>query len=299
MGHGRPDISIIIPTRNGEHTLPEVLDGIFRQKSDLSFEVIVIDSASSDGTRELALRYPVRWYGIAQKDFSHSGTRNYGARLSDAERNLVFLNQDAVPTDELWLSHLVASMEYAPGLKAVSAAEVVRNGDHPYISGCSSYVFQRMDAEGVHVIEPHVLERSPHLSRAEQRALFPFSTVCAMFEKEHFLAHPFDERLSWGEDLGWAVENSRGGFASGCTALARIYHHHDYSATELRTIMEHTARLYREIFGWEYTADELLVEAGYTPKEKPVPAWRRSLRRLLPGGSGSILRLRSRREGRR
>jgi rhamnosyltransferase len=279
----RPDISVIIPTRNGEQTLAEVLERVFRQRCPLSFEVIVVDTASTDGTRELVGRHPVTMYGIREEDFSHSRTRNHAAQAAKADRYLVFLNQDAVPTDEHWLAHLVTSIQHGPELKAVSAAEVVRHGATRRISGCASYVFKSIESSGVHVIEPHVLERNSHLSRAQQRALFPFSTVCAIFDKQHVLAHPFDERLTWGEDLGWAVENSRAGFASGCTALARVFHHHDYAPAELRAIMEQTARLYRSVFDWDCTVDELLREGGHVPKEGRLAAWRRSLRRVLSG----------------
>jgi glycosyltransferase involved in cell wall biosynthesis len=284
-----PEISVIIPTRNGEGMLPGTLDAVFGQRCDERFEVLVIDSESTDRTCDIVSKYPARLHGIKKEEFSHSGTRNLGARMSSATRWLVFLNQDATPTDERWLANLVASMSAGPGLKAVSAAEVVRNGDRPYLSGCSSYVFHSVDASGVHVIEPHVLERSAHLSRPAQRALFPFSTVCAMFEKTHFLAHPFDERLPWGEDLGWAVASSRAGFASGCTASARVYHHHDYTPEELRVIMEHTARLYGQVFGWSLTADQLLAEYGGSPD--PEPPRRRPWDRALRAFSGAARRV--------
>jgi rhamnosyltransferase len=284
-----PEISVIIPTRNGERTLPEVLDAVFGQRCDEAFEVLVIDSASTDRTLEIVSGYPARVHRIAKEEFSHSGTRNLGATLSRATRWLVFLNQDAAPTDSRWLANLVASMSAGPGLQAVHAAEVVRNGTAPYLSGCSSYVFHSIDAAGVHVIEPHVLERNAHLPRGQQRALFPFATVCAMFDKAHFLAHPFDERLVWGEDLGWAVANSRAGFASGCTADARVFHHHDYTPAELRTIMEHTARLYGEVFGWSTTADELLAE--HAGPAAPNPARRAPWRRALATVAGAARRL--------
>lgn len=276
-----PEISVILPTRNGERTLGVVLDAVYGQRCETSFEVLVVDSASTDATRDIVARYPARLHVIAKEDFSHSGTRNLGARLSAATRWLVFLNQDAVPTDDRWLANLRDGMAAAPGLTALHAAEVVRNGDRPYISGCASYVFHSLDATGVHVIEPHVLERNAHLPRQQQRALFPFATVCAMFDKPHFLAHPFDESLSWGEDLGWAVANSRAGFASGCTASARVYHHHVYGPEEIRVIMEHTARLYGQVFGWSVTADELLAEHGGSPPPEPRrKPWSRAIDRL-------------------
>lgn len=288
MTQGRPEISIVIPTRNGARTLPEVLAQVFRQRCEHSFEVIVVDTASTDGTVELVKRHPVRLYGVRPEEFSHSRTRNYGAILAEGERYLVFLNQDAVPTDDRWLAHLVESFRAFPGLKAVSAAEVVRNGKRPYVSGCSSYAFKSVGARHVHVIEPRVLERNGHLPRARQRELFPFSTVCAMFDRAHFEAHPFDERLVWGEDLAWAVENSRAGFASGCTALARVYHHHAYSPAELAVIMERTAELYRHVFGWECTAEEVFAEGGFAPSVPPASPWRRSLSRVLSAVRRSV-----------
>jgi glycosyltransferase involved in cell wall biosynthesis len=285
-----PEISVVIPSRNGERTLPEVLEAIYGQRCDHRFEVLVIDSASTDATRDIVSRHPARLHPIRKEDFSHSGTRNLGARMSAATRWVVFVNQDAAPTDSRWLASLVAAMSEHPELKAVSGAEVVRNGGHPYLSGCASMVFRSMDARGVHVIEPNVLERSAHLPRSAQRALFPFTTVCAMFDKAHFLAHPFDERLPWGEDLGWAVANSRAGFASGCTASARVYHHHDYTQEELRAIMEHTARLYGQVFGWNVTAEELLAEYGPPPAAEPTRrrSWQRALR-ALSGAARRVL----------
>jgi hypothetical protein len=47
--------------------------------------------------------------------------------------------------------------------------------------------------------------------------------------------------------------------------------------------MEETARLYRAVFDWDYTVDELLREGGHVAKEGRLAAWRRSLRRLLSG----------------
>lgn len=264
-----PKISVVIPTRNGEKTLPEVLEAVYGQRCESTFDVLVIDSSSTDRTRDIVSRHPARLHVIAKEEFSHSRTRNLGARMAAGSRWIVFLNQDAVPTDDRWLANLVESISAGPDLKAVSAAEVVRNGDSPYLSGSVSYVFQSLEAQGVHVIEPRVLERSTHLPRRVQRALFPFSTVCALFDRAHFLAHPFDERLSWGEDLGWVVANSRAGFAAACTSTARVFHHHDYTADELRSIMEHTARLYRQVFGWGVTADQLLATGGAPPEALP------------------------------
>ncbi len=52
-----PSISIVVPTFNGVSTLPGLLEGIARQRVECPFEVVAIDSASTDGTVDL-LRAP-------------------------------------------------------------------------------------------------------------------------------------------------------------------------------------------------------------------------------------------------
>lgn len=57
---GTPDsFTVIIPARNVRSTLELCLEAVF-QASSLPMEVLVVDDGSSDGTGELALRYPCR-----------------------------------------------------------------------------------------------------------------------------------------------------------------------------------------------------------------------------------------------
>ena len=48
-----PRISIVLPTRNGRATLPALLDAIESQRIDSPFEVVAIDSGSTDGSIEI------------------------------------------------------------------------------------------------------------------------------------------------------------------------------------------------------------------------------------------------------
>ena len=49
----KPEISIIIRSKNEERLIGRVLTAIFQQDVDLRFEVIVIDSGSTDGTLDI------------------------------------------------------------------------------------------------------------------------------------------------------------------------------------------------------------------------------------------------------
>jgi len=254
------NVSIIIPAKNGESTIGRALSSIFSQNTRYAYEVIIIDSGSTDNTLSIVGSYSVRLYEIKPCEFSHSLTRNYGASLSNAESYLIFLNQDAVPADEYWLDNLVKSMELEQDIKAVCATELNENRRFFNVSGVASYVFVNSHVKGVYVIEPYLLSKTSDMSKLEQRQLFPFTTVCAIFDKGHFMKHPFSGDVEWGEDLHWAVENSNQGFKSACTSLAKVFHFHNYSEQELKVIMGHTKKVYMELFGWdEMSMDQFVL----------------------------------------
>ena len=54
-----PKVSVVIPTYNRAHLLPECLESVLAQ-SFRDFEVIVIDDGSTDNTPEVVSAFPVR-----------------------------------------------------------------------------------------------------------------------------------------------------------------------------------------------------------------------------------------------
>jgi len=58
-GTSSPAVSIIIPARNEERTLPRLLDSLANQQADIA-EIIVVDDHSEDGTARIASRYGAR-----------------------------------------------------------------------------------------------------------------------------------------------------------------------------------------------------------------------------------------------
>ena len=56
--------------KDGEETIGLLMGAIFAQMTDLSYEVALIDSGSTDGTLEILRKYPVRLYEIRPQDFN-------------------------------------------------------------------------------------------------------------------------------------------------------------------------------------------------------------------------------------
>ena len=91
-------LSIVIPVKDGEERLEEVLAAVVSQGPT---ELIVIDSGSRDRSRDIARSAGAEVIEIPPEDFGHGRTRNLGAERSSGEL-ICFLTQDAVPV-EGWL----------------------------------------------------------------------------------------------------------------------------------------------------------------------------------------------------
>lgn len=99
--------SIIIPTYNRAHILPETLRSVFDQEFD-DYEVIVVDDGSNDGTEAIvtALNNDKLRYYYKQNE-ERSIARNYGADRARG-RYLLFLDSD----DKITRNHLSEAARY-------------------------------------------------------------------------------------------------------------------------------------------------------------------------------------------
>src|SRR5207249_2255682 len=104
------DISIIMPTKYGSKTIERCLDSIQTQTTTKTFEIIAVDSSSSDNTVEILENHGCKIIRIQPSEFSHGHSRNLGAQQATG-KILVFVNQDTLPKDDKWLEKLVAPID--------------------------------------------------------------------------------------------------------------------------------------------------------------------------------------------
>jgi glycosyltransferase involved in cell wall biosynthesis len=102
-------VSVIVPARNAERSLPALLDALDRQRSGRpAFETIVADDASNDRTAAVARAAGARVVSMARRGGSYAA-RNLA--LAEARADvLVFVDADCVPGDG-WLEHGLADLE--------------------------------------------------------------------------------------------------------------------------------------------------------------------------------------------
>lgn len=96
------ETSIIIRTKNEEKWIEKVLKKLFDQTYQ-DFEIIIVDSGSTDRTLEIISKFSVKVLKIKPEDFSYPYALNYGCRNSGAGKFFVFLSGHSLPISKTWL----------------------------------------------------------------------------------------------------------------------------------------------------------------------------------------------------
>lgn len=107
--------TIFIPTFNGEKYLRQILKSIFEQKVDFKYEVLIIDSGSTDKTLDIVGSFKnknrnLSLIEIDNNEFGHGRTRNYAAEIANGEL-IVYLSHDAIPSNKHWLYEMTKPFE--------------------------------------------------------------------------------------------------------------------------------------------------------------------------------------------
>ena len=87
------NISIIIVNYNTREVTKQCLDSIFKWTKDVSFEVIVVDNNSHDGSKEMLASYPNIKYVQSGGNLGFGKANNLGYKFSSG-RYILLLNSD-------------------------------------------------------------------------------------------------------------------------------------------------------------------------------------------------------------
>jgi rhamnosyltransferase len=236
-----PLISIVLPTRNGMSTLPALLDAFDRQQVDGTFEVVAVDSSSTDGTADLLRRRADTLISIPARAFDHGLTRNLGVERARGEL-VVLTVQDALPASDTWLAELTRPLRADPSL----AGAFARQQPRPDASALTRHYAAR-------AIAASDVPRTVTVNREQFAALSPmdrlfqcsFDNVCSCIRRSVWNRHPF-RPTPIAEDVEWATEILLTGHRLAYVPAATVVHSHDRPVRYefIRTYLLHQ-RLYR------------------------------------------------------
>ena len=213
-------VSIIVRTLNEERYLNELLESISSQDTgDFHYEVVIVDSGSTDGTLRIAKEYSARITYIKKQDFTFGRSLNIGCKYANG-KYLVFISGHCIPKNEVWLKNLIS----------------------PLIEGSCDYVYGRQIArDRTKFSESQVFEKYfPKVSSIPQKGFFCNNANSAI-SREAWEKFYFDESLTGLEDMFIAKQICQNGGNIGYVADSCVFHIHDETWTQIKTRYEREA----------------------------------------------------------
>jgi rhamnosyltransferase len=242
-----PLVSIVLLTWNGGAGLLALVSAIAQQRADFSFEIVAVDSGSTDGTAEWLERSPSveRVVRVTPDQFNHGTTRNLGIEQARGDF-VVLIVQDALPTTDDWLARLVAPLRRDPRVAGTFCRQRPRPDARAItVRYLESWAGASPEPRRVEFDDARALDA---LDPGAQLQACTFDNVCSCVRRAVWQQIPFRATVI-AEDLEWARRVLQAGHSLEYVADAAVVHSHDRSAGyELaRTYLLHH-RLF-ELFG--------------------------------------------------
>ena len=220
-------VSIVILTKNAGKPFERTMAAIQGQAIGRKFEVIAVDSGSTDETLNILERYRVNLHRIPAEEFNFGLTRNYAFSLAKGDF-LVTISQDVVPCDESWLENLVAPFVGRDDVVAVQGnLRIPRETEVFYWERIGKFYFT---SESTRWVEQHKCGMS-FVNCAIRREFWERNQIGFVLHSEDKV---FQKRIvDAGRTVLFAKE-------------AACFHGHDYTLKSL------VRRLVNEGVGWQY-----------------------------------------------
>jgi GT2 family glycosyltransferase len=264
-------VSIIIPTFNNLDLTEKCLESIFNTlpTSGIETEIIVVDNASTDGTKELLAGLSDKVTIISNPtNMGFSKALNQGAELAGGEF-LLFLNNDTLVTGD-WLTNMLQPLLEDKsvgivGCKLLFPDETIQHAGVGFtdIPGW---------LEGVHVYRGYPRHAAEvNYPREMQAVTF---ACCAVNRKLYFEIGRLDEEYINGlEDIDFCLKVKSAGLKAWYEPKAEIFHLESQTQGRSDHVMHNIARFRHK---WEHTGiiqiDTEKLEGVYHWKQESNPS---------------------------
>jgi rhamnosyltransferase len=205
-----PLVSIILRSYNEGWALRETLPAL-RMQNYKNWELIVIDSGSTDGSQDLIKALsPQHFIQIQPHEYNPSRVMNRGMSLAKSE-SCIFLNADATPQGNNWLRPLAAKLS-DPQTAAVFGRQIPRT-----------------DCQAVFACDYHRCFGERRESRKWDHF---FSMVSSGLRKDIWAKRGFLEKLQYAEDDEYTRWAKAAGYKVSYVPESVVMHSHNYTPAQ-------------------------------------------------------------------
>lgn len=197
-----PQVSFVIRTKNEARFIGKVLKYLYQQTFK-NFEVIIVDSGSTDRTLEIVKKFPVKIIKIKPEDFNFSWALNLGISKSKGEI-IGIISGHSIPASNDWLKNGIVNFE---DQKIAGVTGCTSSNPLPFLwrpLGFLDFIFYKARAEFI-----------PNMTN-----------TAALICKRMWEIYPFDETLPGAEDYDWGSEMIARGYKVVRDKKFSAYHSH-------------------------------------------------------------------------
>ncbi len=214
--------SVIIITKNQKEYLQETIPVLKNQKVQGDYEVIVVDSGSTDGAVEYAKKMQVKVIEIDGKNFNYARAFNIGVKKARGEI-VIRLSGDCRPkrNDFIWQMTKYFRDKKVGGV--YGKYTVSGRTGYGYPNGWEEDKFGNK--------EKRIVSKKRFLSGLietgeERQKLFSFAGGCCAVRRDLVNKRPFNERMKEGEDGEYAWFVHLMGYDIVYNPSAEVLHEH-------------------------------------------------------------------------
>ena len=225
--------SVIIITKNQKELLRRSLPVLLRQDLKNEFEIIIVDSGSTDGAREYIQTLPVKLIRTKPESFNFASAFNVGAKEALGEF-LIRLSGDVVPKKKDFISQMIKSF----GDPRVGGAY----GKYT-LSGKRGYTYpffwpaERFPSKVTrYSIKPNLIRML--FDKRHMGDVLGFAGGCCAVKRSTWEKRHFNERLFGAEDAEYALYLHLEGLDIVYNPKAEVVHEHKITDLRRDTLSE-------------------------------------------------------------
>lgn len=282
---------VVIPTKNGGSLFEKVLKETLSQVTGFAFEVLIVDSGSTDQTISAVKRSKAKLLSVKPEEFQHGATRNFAVSQTDAEF-VAFLTHDALPASKFWLRNLILKMESDSSIAGAF-------GRHRAYPDCDPFTADELERHFDHLKSLEPLQKIDDKERYSndigyRQLLHFFSNNNSCLRRSVWEKIPFPS-VNFAEDQAWAQQVVEAGYAKAYADDAVVYHSHSFNTVETFRRAFDESKAMKELFDYrlvpsrsfifkncihQLRIDRRLIESRRLMKTAPLCVFKRPIRVL-------------------
>jgi rhamnosyltransferase len=213
-------IQVVVPTYNAGAGWRAWIDALSAQK-DVEYDVMVIDSSSTDNTVIYANQAGYRTVVIKKDEFNHGSTRQMALELNNETDIYLYMTQDAILANQYSFANLLEAFSDMK-IGAAYGCQVPKEGAGFFESFARRFNYP----------EGSIIKGKQTINSLGLKTVFLSNSFAAYRRQAILDAGGFPEHVIMAEDMYVAAKMVLAGWDIAYCPEAKAYHSHSYTVCE-------------------------------------------------------------------